>query len=59
MATAPGIPDTSAKITIGLRVEAETLDRIREMADREYRSVPAEIRRLIDEALAEDTGTAA
>jgi len=46
-------------INLSVRVTRETANRLREIADAEYRPVAAEIRRLIEERVARANGTAA
>lgn len=48
------LPSDSTLVTLTFRVERETADKLKAIADREYRSVAAELRRL-----AEDHVTAA
>lgn len=46
-------------VTLSVRVSRDTADRLKVVADREYRPVAAEIRRLIENRIAEPEDIAA
>lgn len=47
-------PQTDDLVSLSVRVKRETAERLKEIADRDYRPVAAEIRRLIQERVDRD-----
>jgi predicted DNA-binding protein len=47
-------PEGADLVPISVRVPRETADRLRVIADREYRSVAAEVRRMIEQRVDDD-----
>jgi predicted DNA-binding protein len=47
-------PEGAELITLSVRVPRETADRLRTIADREFRPVAAELRRMIQERVDDD-----
>ena len=52
-------PEEERLVSLSVRVPQDTADRLKVIADREYRPVAAEIRRLIQERVDADTKDAA
>lgn len=51
------LQETSQFVTLTVRVTRETADAFKDVADRSYRPVAAELRRLIEERIAQDDAT--